>query len=164
MCLENRSFIRTGRLISHSFYHLFMHHYACIHGFIHSFIHLKVWASILKVLSLTCTEPVFDQLIKKILKEGNDLNTCIINFFVCFYLKLMSAYTFMCLLLQGICVLVFIFLAKKKSSSHAHNASTMFWVLVSLKWIRSLEIFLKQFDFRLLQSSPPVFYGCFVHN
>lgn len=49
-------------------------------------------------------------------------------------------------------------LKKKKSSSHAHNASTIFWVLISWKWIRSIEIFLKQFDVRLLQFLPPPKY------
>lgn len=85
---------------------------------------------------------------------------------VCFYLKLTPACAFVCLLLQGICVLVFIFLAKKKKKSpnHAHYTSTIFRVPVSLKWIRSLEIFLKQFDFRLLKSPPPTSYFMVVFS
>lgn len=54
-----------------------------------------------------------------------------------------------------------------KSTSHAHNASSMFPVLVYLKWIKSLEILLKQFDFRLLtfyNVFPPIFYGHLAQN
>ena len=68
--------------------------------------------------------------------------------FVCFYLKLMSVYSFTRLWIQSFMYWFSSFLQKKKKKRH--STLFMFLVLFSLKWIRSLKILLKQFDFRQL--------------